>query len=160
MISCGKTSNVMEWFQCVHGIWTSLEATHLPGWLLLPLIGLAVTMMVPVGKERGRVEGTCWDGWCPGCCNESLGKQRIAGLRPSLWYCACRHCVQELSQIPNTETWWKGFKTGGIAGLPGFGNGVTWQWRGRKTYNYTRLDQFGCFWNVWHLVATLALQRW
>lgn len=30
---------------------------RLPGWLLLPLIGLAVTMMVPVGKERGAV--TC-----------------------------------------------------------------------------------------------------
>lgn len=57
-----------------------IEATHLPGWLLLPLIGLAVTMMVPVGKERGDM---------------------LRWLVP----CACRHCVQELSQIPNTETW-------------------------------------------------------
>jgi len=37
----------------------------LPGWLLLPLIGLAVTMMVPVGKELSEIPNTDDAHECP-----------------------------------------------------------------------------------------------
>lgn len=44
---------------------STFELLLLPGWLLLPLIGLAVTLMVPVGKELSSIPNTDDAQECP-----------------------------------------------------------------------------------------------
>lgn len=58
---------VVFWGPKEQDAWSSstFELLLLPGWLLLPMIGVAVTMMVPVGKELSEIPNTDDAHQCP-----------------------------------------------------------------------------------------------
>ena len=79
---CGSTAGVDHWWR----LWA--------GWLLLPLIGLAVTLMVPVGKE------SCTEFSSPSCTDmpNDDAESHDADWRPCVCVCVHMMAFSEYSQ--------------------------------------------------------------